>query len=331
MSGGPPRGRATRRALRFALCSCALASALAVALLPISQARPAPGDRASASSPVEYGCAILPSTDPLNREIANAPADPNSANYVASIGLTAHLHPDFGTNRSYGIPYAVVGPRQRKVPIKFTLYGSESNPGPYPVPPNAPIEGGAPHGNGDKHVLVVQEGACKLYEMYLARRYRQGWAAGAGAVFNLRSSALRPEGFTSADAAGLPIFPLLARYPEAHAGRIEHALRVTVPRTRRGYIYPATHFASSSSDPNLPPMGLRLRLKASYSLSGFSGESLVILRALKRYGLIVADNGSPWFITGAPNPRWNDANLEQLKRVPGSEFEAVQSGPILYG
>ena len=150
-------------------------------------------------------------------------------------------------------------------------------------------------------------------------------------MFNLRSDALRPEGWTSADAAGLPIFPLLARYPEVASGRIDHALRVTVPETQNGYIHPATHFASSSSNPNLPPMGLRLRLKASYSLAGFSGESLVILEAVKRYGLIVADNGSPWFITGAPNPGWNDENLEEIKQVPGSEFEAVESGPILHG
>jgi hypothetical protein len=284
-----------------------------------------------ASAALEYGCPILPPEDPLNQEIANAPVNPNSAAYVASIGLSAHLHPDFGTEPSYGIPYAVVGPEQAKVPIKFTAYGSESNPGPYPVPANAPIEGGGKNGHGDKHVLVVQEGSCMLYELYKAKRKGTGWTAASGAVFNLRSDALRPEGWTSADAAGLPIFPLLARYPEVAAGKIDHALRVTVPETQNGYIHPATHFASSSSNPNLPPMGLRLRLKASYSLAGFSGESLVVLEALKRYGLIVADNGSPWFITGAPNPGWNDENLEQIKRVPGSEFEAVESGPILHG
>ncbi|HEX4564330.1 MAG TPA: hypothetical protein VH115_07720 [Solirubrobacteraceae bacterium] len=322
----------TRRLPRIVACLCAVGIALALVLAATSQARRGRhARRHRVASPVEFGCPILPADDALNREIARARVNPNSASYVASIGLTAHLHPDFGTPASYGIPYTVVGPRQPKVPISFTLYGSESDPGPYPVPRNAPIEGGGRTGNGDKHVLVVQEGACVLYEMYLARRTRNGWAAGSGAVFNLRSTALRPEGWTSADAAGLPIFPSLARYPEAHAGRIEHALRVTVPQTQRGYIRPATHFASTSSDANLPPMGLRLRLKASYSLAGFSGESRVILEALKRYGLIVADNGSPWFITGAPNARWNDANLEQLKRVPGSEFEAVDSGPISHG
>jgi hypothetical protein len=322
-----PRYRRTLRA------SCAaLAVTIASVLVGLGAAGARTLDHARrASAPQEHGCPILPPEDPLNQEIANAPVNPNSANYIASIGLTAHLHPDFGTNPSYGIPYTVVGPNQPKVPIKFTAYGSESNPGPYPVPAHAPIEGGGKNGHGDKHVLVVQEGSCTLYEMFDAHRRGRGWAAASGAVFNLRSDALRPEGWTSADAAGLPIFPLLARYPEVATGQIDHALRVTVPETQMSYIHPATHFASTSSDPNLPPMGLRLRLKAGYSLAGFSGQSLVILEALKRYGLIVADNGSPWFITGAPNPGWNDENLEQIKRVPGSEFEAVESGPILRG
>jgi hypothetical protein len=282
--------------------------------------------------PEEFGCPILPAEDPLNQEVAGLPESPESESYVASIGVSAHLHPDFGTNPSYGIPYTIVGSGQPKVPIKFTKYGSESDPGPYPVPPTAPIEGGGKNGHGDRHVLVAQEGSCTLYELYLAHRRRHGksWTAASGAVFNLRSSALRPEGWTSADAAGLPIFPLLARYPEVAAGQIDHALRVTVPETQRGYIHPATHFASSSTNPALPPMGLRLRLKAGYSLAGFHGESLVILEALKRFGLIVADNGSPWFITGAPNPGWNDEDLEQIKQVPGSEFEAVETGPILH-
>ncbi|HEY2719458.1 MAG TPA: hypothetical protein VGI52_07490, partial [Solirubrobacteraceae bacterium] len=166
--------------------------------------------------------------------------------------------------------------------------------------------------------------------LYAARRLAGGWEAGSGAVFNLRSNALRPEGWTSADAAGLPILPLLARYPEVRAGQIDHALRVTVARTQAGYIHPATHLASSSEDPSLPPMGLRLRLKASFDLSGYRGQALVILRALKRYGLIVADNGSSWYITGAPDSRWNDEDLDQLKTVPGSDFEAVRSGPILH-
>ena len=279
-----------------------------------------------------YSCQVFPPNNPLNEEIASAPANPNSATYIAAIGLSAHLHPDFGANATYGIPYAVVGPEQPQVPIRFTEFGEESDPGPYPVPANAPIEGGG--GNGDRHVLVAQEGSCTLYELYHAHKQRgrhSGWRAGSGAVWHLNSNALRPEDWTSADAAGLPIFPLLVRYPEVAGGHINHALRVTVPSTQRGYIHPATHFASASSDPNLPPMGLRLRLKASYSLAPFHGEALVVLEALKRYGLIVADNGSPWFITGAPNSGWDDEDLEELKQVPGSAFEAVETGTIIHG
>ena len=280
----------------------------------------------SAPAPHHYGCPILPPANPLNRDISRAPVDSHSADYVASIGLSAHLHADFGSNPAYGIPFAVVGPRQPKVPIAFIEFGGESDRGPYPVPPGAPVEGAG--AEGDRHVLVLQRSSCRLYELYNARRAGARWDAGSGAVFNLRSSRLRPEGWTSADAAGLPIFPLLARFEEVSAGRIDHALRVTVPRTQRGYIHPATHLASTSDDPRLPPMGLRLRLKASFSLARYHGEALVVLRALKRFGLIVADNGSPWFITGAPDRRWDDEDLDQLKRVPGSAFEAVYSGPI---
>jgi hypothetical protein len=289
-----------------------------------------PAPALAAAGPREYSCPIFPQSNALNQDISHAPVDRRSAAYIASIGLTGHLHPDFGTNPSYGIPYAVVGPQQHEMPITFTAYNGESDPGPYPIPANARIEGPPAGEEGDRHVLVLQRGSCKLFELYAARRSRAGWEAGSGAVFDLRSNALRPEGWTSADAAGLPIFPLLVRYPEVRAGQIGHALRVTVERTQRGYIHPATHFASSSSDPNLPPMGLRLRLRAGYSLAGFRGESLVVLRALKRYGLIVADNGSSWYITGAPDPRWNDEDLEQIKRVPGSAFEAVQTGPVLH-
>jgi hypothetical protein len=282
----------------------------------------------SAAGPREYSCPIFPASNPLNQNISHARVDPNSASYIASIGASTHLHADFGSNPSYGIPYAIVAAGQAKVPIRFTEFGEESNPGPYPIPPNARVEGAGEA--GDRHVLVLQKGSCRLYELYSARRHGAGWEAGSGAVFNLRSNALRPEGWTSADAAGLPIFPLLVRYPEVRAGRIDHALRVTVQRTQRGYIHPATHFASSSTDPSMPPMGLRLRLRSSFSLVGYHGEALVVLRALKRFGLIVADNGSSWYITGAPDPRWNDEDLNQLKTVPGSAFEAVRTGPILH-
>jgi hypothetical protein len=296
--------------------------ALAVPAFGLGGSFPRPRLTQAASS----SCPIFPPDNPINQDISHAPVDPNSSRYITSIGATGHLHPDFGTNPSYGIPYVVVGSHQPGVPIKFTAYGAESDPGPYPVPPTAPIEGTGEA--GDRHVLVLQQGTCKLYELYGAQRLGRGWSAESGAVFNLRSNALRPNGWTSADAAGLPIFPLLVRYEDVQRGQIDHALRVTVSRTQKGFIHPATHYASNSSDPSLPPMGLRLRLKASFSLRRYHGETLVILRALKRYGLIVADNGSSWYITGAPSPRWNDANLEAIKTVPGSAFQAVQTGPI---
>ncbi len=315
--------------VRRSICAVAASSLLALVLATVSTAAarshrlPDPLTR----GPHVGACPVFPASNALNEDISKAPLDPNSAAYIDSIGASADLHADFGTNASYGIPYSIVKRGQPKVPIEFSEFGEESDPGPYPIPPSAPVEGAGEE--GDRHVLVMQEGSCKLYELYAAKRSGSGWEAGSGAVFNLRSNALRPEGWTSADAAGLPIFPLLARYPEVHAGQIDHALRVTVPRTQAGYIHPATHLASSSTDASLPPMGLRLRLKASFSVAGYRGQALVILRALKRYGLIVADNGSPWYITGAPDKRWNDEDLDQLKTVPGSAFEAVRSGPIL--
>lgn len=237
--------------------------------------------------------------------------------------MGARLHPDFAS-REYGIPFDVVPAKQKRVAVKLTDYADESDRGSYPVPLGARVEGG-----GDRHVVVVQRGTCKLYEMYGARRRASGWEAESGAVFNLRSNRLRPRGWTSADAAGLPIFPGLVRADEVvGAGRITHALRVTVPKTQKGFIAPARHYASSDSDPALPPMGLRLRLKAGFSTKPFHGQALVILKALKKYGLIVADNGSPWYISGAPDRRWNDDDLHALGQVPGSAFEAVQTGAV---
>lgn len=266
------------------------------------------------------GCPVLPPDNAFNRDISHAPVDPRSDAYVRSIGLTARLHPDFAS-RTYGIPFKVVSKAQKRVPIHFTDYGDESDPGPYPIPLSAPVEGGS-----DRHVLVLQKSTCRLYELFGAHRTGAGWSAASGAVFNLKTGAPRPRGWTSADAAGLPILPGLAR-----PGAITHALRVTVPRTQKAYVSPARHFASSDSDPALPPMGLRLRLKASFNLKPFHGQALVILTALKRYGMIVADNGSPWYITGTPDRRWNDDNLHTLGQVPGSAFEAVQSGPLTRG
>jgi hypothetical protein len=276
------------------------------------------------------GCPVLPADHAFNRDISQAPVDARSDSYVRSIGLGGHLHPDFAS-KTYGIPFRVVPKAQKRVPVRFTEYGDESDKGPYPIPLTAPVEGGS-----DRHVVVLQRGTCRLYELFGARRLSppaHGWSASNGARFDLRTGAPRPKGWTSADAAGLPILPGLARAAEVVAGRreITHALRVTVPRTQKAYVSPARHHASSDADPDLPPMGLRLRLKASYDLTPFHGQALVILKALKRYGMIVADNGSPWYITGATDRRWNDDNLHTLGQVPGSAFEAVQSGPLTRG
>src|ERR1041384_6297070 len=285
-----------------------------------------------------------------NQDISTLPVDPNSDNLIASIGASTALHPDFGTTYAgapNGIPYIVVSGTQTRVPINFTAYGDESDPGPYPVPADAPIEGGA-NATGDRHVLVIDRDNWKLYELYSAFPVNGGtsWNAACGAAFDLNSNALRPAGWASADAAGLPIFPGLVRYDEVFEQRaITHALRFTAQRTRRAYVAPARpfassvrkrrayvaparHFASSDTSPNRPPMGMRVRLKASFDLTPFSPNMQVILRALKCYGMILADNGSNWYVSGAPDPRWNDDELSTLKTLKGSDFEVVQMGPI---
>ena len=270
---------------------------------------------------------MFPANSEWNRDISALAVHSQSDTWIRSIngGGARNVHPDFGANPDYGIPFAVVPQSQVPVAITFTDYGDESDPGPYPIPPGAPVEAGS-----DRHVLVLQQGTCRLYEMFNASRSGNGWAASSGALFDLRSNALRPRGWTSADAAGLPILPGLARVDEVRSGIIAHALRVTVPRTQRGFIAPAGH-AAGSSDAMLPPMGARLRLRTDFDTSDFHGDALVILTALKRYGLFVADNGSPWFISGATDPRWHDDDLEQLKRVPGTAFEVVDTGPVQTG
>jgi len=280
------------------------------------------------SLPQISGCAVFPADNPWNRDISNDPVDPNSNNYIANMnGATKFLHPDFGSNLTYGIPYVVVSGTQPKVPVTFD-YSEDSDPGPYPIPPDAPIEGGA-SSTGDRHILVLERDNCLLYETWDSRFVGPGWHCGSGAIFNLRSNQLRPDTWTSADAAGLPILPGLVRYDEAvTAGGIQHAVRFTVQSTQRAFIHPATHYASSNTNPNAPPMGLRVRLKASYDLSRFTGASRVILTALKKYGMFVADNGSDWFISGATDSRWNDNDLNQMKTVPGNAFEVVQTGTI---
>lgn len=273
-------------------------------------------------------CTVFPTDNPWNRDVSGLPVDAHSATYlsaIAGLGGNQKLHADFGGGGAYGIPYVTVPGTQTKVPVDFTDYGDESDPGPYPIPLTAPIEGGS-----DAHVLAVDRDHCKLYELFAASPGASRWSAASGAVFDLTSNALRPDGWTSADAAGLPIFPGLVRYDEVANGHIDHALRFTVSRTQRAYLHPATHWASSSTDASLPPMGLRLRLKASFDVSSYTGESRVVLNALKKYGMIVADNGSNWFISGAADSRWNDDDLNQLKTVPGSAFEVVDTGETLH-
>lgn len=278
------------------------------------------------SGPSIGGCPVFPADNPWNRDISGDPVDPNSDNYIASINLGAsYLHADFGSPADYGIPYVVVPGTQPMVPITFNEYGDESDPGPYPIPANAPVEAG-----DDRHVLVLDSGSCVLYELYHGTKdaIGPGWSAGSGAIFDLRSNALRPDSWTSCDQAGLPILPGLVRYDEVTAGVIKHAVRFTVWRPQRAWVHPATHYGSSHNL-NDPPMGLRVRLKASFNMSGYTGQARVVLQALRTYGMFVADTGSSWFITGATDPRWNDTDLDQLKTVPGSAFEVVQLGPVL--
>ena len=281
-----------------------------------------------------HGKQVLPPDNPWNQDISAEPVDPNSDNLIAGIGPNVSLHPDFGTvynGAPNGIPYIVVPGNQSLVPLNFTAYGDESDPGPYPVPANAPIEGG-PTSSGDRHVLVIDRDNWKLYELGYAFPVNNGasWEANCGAVFDLNSNALRPAGWTSADAAGLPIFPGLVRYDEVfEQGEVTHAIRFTVQYSRRAYVDPARHFASSDASLNRPPMGMRVRLKSSFNISGFSPRMQVILRAMKRYGMILADNGSNWYISGAPDPRWDDNELSTLKAIKGSNFEVVQMGTLV--
>jgi hypothetical protein len=284
---------------------------------------------AGSSRPRVGGCTVFPANNPWNQRVDKLPVAGNSDAIVRSIGVSEGMHADFGSGLynggPIGIPYTSVGKGQKKVSVKFG-YASESDKGPYPVPKNAPIEGGRSSG-GDRHVIVVDRSACKLYELYAAYPVTGGasWRAGSGAIWSLRSNHLRPKTWTSADAAGLPILPGLARYPEVKAGAINHALRFTVSRTRNTYVYPARHQASSDSNPNLPPMGLRLRLKASFPVSSYPRQSRIVLRALQRYGMIVADNGSDWYVSGAPNKGWNNDDLHHLGAVTGGNFEVVDT------
>ena len=273
-----------------------------------------------------YPGQLFPIDNAWNQPVDTAQVDPNSDAIINLIGATKAFHPDFGANWNggpFGIPYVVVSGTQPKVPVSFD-YADESDPGPYPIPPDAPIEGGA-SSTGDRHVLIVDRDAWKLYELYAAYPQAGGsWHAGSGAIFDLNSNALRPAGWTSADAAGLPILPGLVRYDEVSAGQILHALRFTVSVTRRAYLFPARHWASSNTDPLRPPMGMRVRLKASFNISSYPARVQVILRALKKYGMLVADNGSDWYLSGVADARWNDTEINTLKQLHGSDFEVVR-------
>jgi hypothetical protein len=294
--------------------------------------------RAAALTPVfpPPRCPTFPVDNIWNARVDTRPVHPSSAQYVASIGLTTTFHADFGsgvwppgTNSPIGIPYVEVPAGQPMVPIIFTAYGDESDPGPYPVPADAPIEGG-PDSTGDRHVIVVDRTGCKVYELFDAHPRTDGsWEAASAATFDLRSNALRPDTWTSADAAGLPIFPGLVRYDEVASGRITHAIRFTAPNTQKAHVWPARHDASSSIDPNLPPMGQRFRLKPGFDVSGFSPQVQVMLVAMKEYGIILADNGAPWYISGAPDPRWSNDVLHELGQLPGSAFEAVDVASLI--
>ncbi len=273
---------------------------------------------------------VFPTDNPWNTDISSYPLHPNSDNYINSIGKDRNLHPDFGTfweGDPIGIPYVFVGSNQAKVNINYTAYGDESDAGPFPIPDDAPVEGGNASG-GDRHVIVVDTDNVYLYELYRAFKIPGGWDADSGAKWDLTSNDLRPKYWTSADAAGLPVFPGLVRYEEILEGAINHALRFTVSSTQRGFISPARHFASSSSDVNLPPMGLRLRLKSDFDISVFSEKNQIILTALKKYGMFVSDNGSNWFLSGSHDTRWDDGELSELKAVKGSDFEVVYTGEI---
>jgi hypothetical protein len=281
--------------------------------------------------PSAPSCPIFPSTNAWNQRIDKLPLHARSAEIVRSIGLDGHVHPDFGSGlyegAPIGIPFVTVPRGQARVPVSFE-YASESDRGPYPLPPSVPIEGGR-GSDGDRHAIVVDRGRCRLYELFAAYpRDGGGWRAGSGAIWNLRSNRLRPRGWTSADAAGLPIFPGLARYDEVRRGRIDHALRFTAPRTRSAFVYPARHFASDANDPSLPAMGQRVRLKRGFPIGRFPRQARIVLTALKRYGMILADNGSPWFISGAPNRGWDNDALHTLQQVPGSAFEVVDTAGL---
>jgi hypothetical protein len=296
-----------------------------------SGGRPGDGGGGTGPAPMIGGCRVFPADNPWNQDVSALPLHPDSDAFIDSIGRDDNVHPDFGTEwegAPIGIPVTTVVATTPDVPVLFQAYGDESDPGPYPIPLGASIEGGA-DSDGDRHVVAVDLGDCKLYELYRAFPQADAWHADSGAVFDLSRNDEHPFTFTSADAAGLPIFPGLVRYEEIVLEQeLRHAVRFTVSRSRRAVVAPARHHAGSSDDASLPPMGLRLRMKQSYDCTGFSEPARVVCAGLKRYGMIVADNGSDWYISGAPDPRWDDDAIGDLKQIPGDAFEVVETGPI---
>jgi hypothetical protein len=269
------------------------------------------------------GCPVFPAGNVWNQDISALPVAADSSTLLKTIGLSTGLHPDFGSYKGYGIPINTVAGTRTKVRVRFD-YASESDKGPYPIPLHPRIEASSDH-----HMLIVDRDACTLYEMWNVRHTSTGWRAGSGAIWDMNSNALRPDGWTSADAAGLPILPGLVRYPEVAAGVIDHALRFTAPKTRSAHIYPARHDAGSGSSSSLPPMGLRVRLKASFDVSQLSPQARVIAIALQRYGMILADNGSPWYVSGASNANFNDSDLHTLDRITGRDLEVVDTSGLV--
>jgi len=305
--------------MRMGMRRSAVALTLVVAVgLTAGAAAPA-----AAPLPSAPACPVFPAGNVWNQDISALPVASDSDTLIAKIGLDTGLHPDFGSYRGYGIPYNTVPGSQRKVTVRFD-YSSQSDHVGYPIPRRPRIEAGSDH-----HMLIVDSGTCKLYEMWNVRHTRRGWRAGSGAVWKMTSNALRPDGWTSADAAGLPILPGLVRYREVAAGVIDHALRFTAPQTRDAHIYPARHDAGAGSSASLPPMGLRVRLKASFDLSQLSPQARVVAVALQHYGMILADNGSPWYITGASNKRFNDDDLRTLNRITGRDLEVVDTSGLV--
>jgi hypothetical protein len=274
------------------------------------------------SAPQIARCQIFPADNVWNTPVDKLKKDEHSDNYISMIGRERQLHPDFGSDSKYGIPYTVIPGTSKRVAVAFD-YSDESDLGNYPIPPDAPIEGGS-SSQGDRHILLIDKDRCILYELFAAKPQMDGsWKAGSGIRMDLTDNALREDGKSSADAAGLPILPGLVRYDEIAAGEIKHALRFTAPKTQKAFLWPARHSASSITSTNYPPMGTRFRLRSSFDTSGFSKPVQIILTALKRYGMILADNGGPWFLSGAPDGRWNDHDLQQLREVKGEDFEAV--------